>query len=159
MDEHERVRSELPALAAGFLLADETALIQAHLRECPGCAREWEVWQRLLQALKRVPESRPSPARLSRLVALAQAGYQEVAERRWNRLVLMGLVLYGWALFVVVLPLLPTVVGWLGERLVLPWFAVVCVGLGVWWSFCWVIGLGLLPLLRGQKVDLEGKVV
>ncbi|HSC77940.1 MAG TPA: hypothetical protein VLB32_05195, partial [Candidatus Acidoferrales bacterium] len=79
-------------------------------------------------------------------------------EQRWNRLVLTGLILYGWALFLVIWPLLPTVTEWLSQQLRLPWFAVVGLALLLWWSFCWVIGLGLLPLLRDEKAELEERI-
>ena len=159
MSDHEQIRMNLAALAASALSPAEEAAARAHLAACPECAREEQVWRRLLEAMQRIPETLPTPARLARIKALALERREEVLERRWNRLVLTGLVLYGWALFVVIWPLLPTAVGWLSERLALPWFALVILGLGLWWSFCWVIGLALLPLLRRQKVDLEEKVV
>lgn len=159
MSEHEPIRQKLAALHAGTLSPAEEAELHAHLAACPACAREEQVWHRLLGAMQRLPETLPTPARLARIKALVVARREEVLERRWNRLVLTGLVLYGWALFVVVWPLLPAAVGWLSERLALPWFALVILGLGLWWSFCWVIGLALLPLLRQKKIDLEEKVV
>lgn len=160
MTKHEKTRKSLAALAAGALAPEEEACARAHLSACPDCAREEQVWRRLLGAIGRIPATVPAPARLGRIAALARARRQEVLARRWNRLVLAGLVLYGWALFVVSWPLLPAAVDWLGSRLALPWFAVVILGLGLWWSFCWVIGLALLPLLRQtEKIDLEEKVI
>lgn len=160
MSEHEQIRKNLVRLIAGTLTAEEEAALRAHLAACPACAHEAQVWQRLRGTLERIPETLPTPARLARIKALAVAHREEVLERRWNRLVLTGLVLYGWALFVVVWPLLPALIDWLGTQLSLPWFVVVIAGLGLWWSFCWVIGLALLPLLRkAEKVDLEEKVV
>lgn len=159
MSDHEQVRNRLGLLVTGGLSAEEEARLRAHLAACPDCARQEEAWRRLVKAMGRIPETLPTRARLARIAALAQARRQEVLARRWNRLVLTGLVLYGWALFIVVLPLLPAGVSWLGERLALPWFVVVTVGLGLWWTFCWVIGLALLPLLRRHSVDLEEKVV
>lgn len=144
---------------AGMLARDEEAAVRAHLATCPTCAHEEQTWRRLVAALERMPETVPSPTALARIKARARARLDDVAERRWNRLVLTGLVLYGWALFLVALPLLPTGVGWLAEQAALPWFVVVILGLGLWWSFCWVIGLALLPLLRQQRVELEEKVV
>lgn len=159
MSEHEKTRKNLAALAAGALSAEEDARLRAHLAACPECRRQEQLWRRLLGAMQRIPETVPTPARLARVVALAQARREEVLEKRWNRLVLTGLVLYGWALFIVTLPLAPAAVSWLSERLALPWFAVIILALGLWWSFCWVIGLALLPLLRRPEVDLEEKVV
>jgi len=159
MNEHRQAREKLAALVAGTLAAHEAARVRAHLAACPECSREEEVWRRLLGAVERFPEAQPAPARLARIAARAEARRQELLEQRWNRLVLTGLVLYGWALFVVVLPLLPLGVRWLAEQFSLHWFAVVILGLGLWWSFCWVIGLSLLPILRAQRRQLEEKIL
>lgn len=155
MNDHNRVRENLAALAAGTLAPEEAARAHAHLGGCATCARELTQWRRLLAAVERLPEAELAPATIMRLAAHARARRQEVLERRWNRLVLTGLILYGWSLFVVVLPLLPVGVGWLAERLAMHWFALVVLGLGLWWSFCWVIGLALLPLFRTLKVEVE----
>ncbi|MGH9789302.1 MAG: anti-sigma factor family protein [Candidatus Acidiferrales bacterium] len=158
MSEHEKIRGNLAALSAGALEPAEESMARAHLESCAECAREWESWQKIGRAVERLPAAQLSPQRLARIAAAAEARRQHVLERRWNRLVLAGLVLYGWALFTVSWPLLPAAIERLGGLLRLPWFAVVLVGLTLWWSFCTVIGLGLLPLLRGQKAELEEKV-
>jgi len=158
MSEHETIRTRLAALVAGTLSEAEATAARAHLGKCAACAAEFARWQKLERAVTQLPAAEPSAASVARIAALAAARRWQVLERRWNRLVLTGLVLYGWALFVVIWPLLPTVTGWLSEQLHLPWFAVVGVVLVLWWSFCWVIGLGLLPLLRSDKAELEEKV-
>lgn len=159
MSEHEETRKNLAGLVAGQLAPAAAEAARAHLAACPDCARETEVWRRLVGAMQRLPETVPSPARLARIAALAHAHRQEALEKRWNRVVLTGLVLYGWVLWVVAAPLLPMVVDWLAARLALPGFAVVILGLAFWWSFCWVIGLALLPLLRQREAALEEKIV
>jgi len=158
MSEHEKTRWNLAALAAGTLEPSEESAARAHLEACAECARAWESWQRLGRAVERLPAAELPRPRLSRLAAVAEARRKHVLERRWNRLVLTGLVVYGWALFVVSWPLLPATIEWLSGLTRLPWFAVVVVGLTLWWSFCIVIGLGLFPLLRGQNAKLEEKV-
>lgn len=158
MSEHEKIRRSLAALAAGALSQAEESAARSHLESCAECAREWGTWTRLTSAVQRLPAATLAPQRLARIAAAAEARRQHVLERRWNRLVLAGLVLYGWALFAVVWPLLPAAIEWLAGLTRLPWFAVVLVGLTLWWSFCAVIGLGLLPLLRGQNAELEEKV-
>lgn len=159
MSEHDRVRKNLPGLAARTLAPREAASADAHLAECAACARELARWRRLLAGVERLPEPELAQATIARLAVRARAHRQEVLERRWNRLVLTGLILYGWSLFTVILPLLPIGVGWLAERLAMPWFALVVLGLGLWWSFCWVIGLALLPLFRTPKVKMEENVL
>ena len=158
MTEHETIRAKLAALAAGTLSEAETAAARAHLDACAKCAAEFAGWQRLGRAVTQLPAPEPSAARVARIAALATARRWQVLERRWNRLVLTGLILYGWALFLVAWPLLPTATDWLSQQLRLPGFAVVLLALSLWWSFCWVIGLGLLPLLRDERAELEEKV-
>jgi len=160
MAKHEEFQKQVIELATGTLAQSEEAAVRAHMANCAACAGEFRRWHTLLRALLRSPGPALSPARIARIKVLARARREELGEHRWNRLVLTGLVVYGWALFLVTLPLLPTLIGWLGERLAVPWFVVVLVGLGLWWSFAWVIGLGLLPLLRqAGRVDLEEKLV
>jgi anti-sigma factor RsiW len=159
MNEHQQAREKLVALVAGLLAPAEASRVQEHLAACPECRRQEEVWRRLLRAMQPVAETLPTLAGLARIAARAEARRQEVLERRWNRLVLTGLVLYGWALFVVVLPLLPVGIGWLAAQFSLHWFVIVILGLGLWWSFCWVIGLSLLPVLRAQRRQLEEKIL
>lgn len=151
MTEHNQLRSKLVALASGTLSPAEETELRAHLAHCADCSHQLETWQSLVRSLQRVPETVPTPARLARIAARAEAHRQAVLERRWNRLVLSGLVIYGWMLFIVIVPLLPSVAVWFSQRLGLPWFGIAVLGLGVWWSFCWVIGLGLLPLLRAWQ--------
>ncbi len=158
MSEHEKIRARLAALAAGTLSAAEAAESKAHLAACTSCAAEFARWQRLERAVTQLPAAEPSTVSVARIGALATARRWQVLERRWNRLVLTGLILYGWALFAVSWPLLPTATEWLSQQLRLPWFAVVGLALVLWWSFCWVIGLGLLPLMRDEKPELEEKV-
>jgi anti-sigma factor RsiW len=159
MSDHETFRGQLAALAAGALSPAETRAVKEHVAACPVCERELENWQRLARGVERLPAPPLEPATVARIAAAAQAHRSEFVERRWNRLVLVGLVFYGWALFVVVWPVLPWVVERVSEQLAVPWVLLVIVGLGFWWSFCWVIGLALLPLLRSQRIDLEEKVL
>jgi len=157
MSDHDRIRSALSGVAAGTIAPDDA--LRAHLAACSSCAGELDSLRRLVSAVERLPQPELSPAVLARLKSLAIARREAVLERRWNRLVLTGLILYGWALFAVIVPLAPTGVDWLAEWLSLPWFVIVAVALGLWWSFCLVVGLALLPLLRAQNFDLGEKVL
>jgi len=125
---------------------------------CAECAAELARWRRLADGIERLPSPPLPDSTLARLAARAEAHQRELEEQRWNRLVLAGLVAYGWALFLVSWPFLPLALDWLSARLVLPPVGVVIAGVIVWWSFCWVIGLALLPLLQRQKVELEERV-
>lgn len=159
MSECETLRRKLAALLAGAVPAPEEFAARAHLAECADCARELENWWRLARGLERLPAPPLEPATLERIAAAATAHRIELLERRWNRLVLAGLVAYGWALFLVIWPFLPALLDWVSVQLALPRIAVIIFGLGCWWSFCLVIGLALLPLLRNQRIDLEEKVL
>lgn len=158
MNEHEAFSELLKLEAAGLLELSERAKLEAHLAGCPACARERVRWQRLGQALRGGASEEPGAVLVARTRALARARLEEVAERRWNRLVLFGLVTYGWALWVVILPVLPTGADWLAARLGLPWIVTTLLLLLFWWSFTWVIGAATLPLLRRRKDVAEGRV-
>jgi len=157
MNDHDRIRAALAGVAAGTLAPDDN--LRAHLEACTTCAAELERFRRLAAAVERLPQPELSAAALGRMKRLAIARREAVLEHRWNRLVLTGLILYGWALFAVIAPLVPVGVDWVAQRLAMPWFAVVALALGLWWSFCLVVGLALLPVLRAQSFDLEEKVL
>ncbi len=153
MNEHENIRAKLAELVAGALPASEEAAARTHLAQCPECARELDVWQRLATTMKRIPETPPTPARLARIAALAQARRAEVLEQRRNRLVLTGLALYGWALFLTAWPALESLTGWLGVS----GSAVAPVAVLGWIAFTWMISFALLPLLRSLKATGKEK--
>lgn len=159
MSTHAEFVERLKLEAAGLLSPVEEAELGAHLAGCPTCTRERERWQRLRLALREVGGEEPGPVLVARTRALARARLEEVAERRWNRLVLFGLILYGWALWVVILPVLPEGTGWLAARLGLPWFVTIFLLFLFWWSFTWVIGAATLPLLRRYKKLAEERCV
>ena len=159
MSGHHEFLELLKLEAAGLLSPAEQAQLETHLAACSGCRRERERWQRLGEALRVRPSEEPGAVLVARTRALARARLGEVAERRWNRLVLFGLILYGWALWVVILPVLPTGADWVAARLGLPWIVTTGLLLLIWWSFTWVIGAATLPLLRRRKHVAEGRCV
>lgn len=167
MSEHEHARRKLVALMAGTLSRSEEETVRAHLAQCPPCVREWESWKRLVAGLGRVPETRPTPARLARITTLAQARRREVMERRWNRTVLVSLAVFGWLFSLVSL----TVGRFLVEGLVhagpekspVPWELLLPVlsGIGSFWVQVWVttaMVLATLPLLRRRRRILHGRL-
>jgi anti-sigma factor RsiW len=159
MSEHERMRASLAALAAGALTPDEAATVRAHLAACSECARQSEGWQRLAGALERSPQTQPTPARLARITALAVAHRQEVLAERQRRWLLSGLVAFGAALFVALLPLAATLVGWLAGLLNVTGTVALLVGVTTWWALGALIGLGLWPLVAEWKQRWEEKTV
>lgn len=159
MSEHKAARQKLAALVAGTLVADEEARVRAHLADCPECVRQERVWRSLLKALERIPETVPTQARLARIAALAQARREEVLVAKRARMLLTGLVLFGWAWFVVAWPALSVIRDWLVESLAVPPLAGSLLTAGLWWVASLVMGLALLPLLRQWKKELKEKAI
>ena len=96
MSEHDPARNSLAALAAGALAPEQEARVREHLAECQACAEAFARWRRLTASLERLPDPALPPAAVGRMAARAGAHRREVLERRWNRLVLLGLIAFGW---------------------------------------------------------------
>jgi len=109
--------------------------------------------------LQRLPETAPAPARLTRIAALARARREEVIAQRWNRLVVTGLVLFGWTLSLVTLQGVWTanqwLAGWTG------WTAIdnLWTPVLLWLTLTWMAALALLPLLREHKTSTQENVL
>jgi anti-sigma factor RsiW len=96
MSEHECMRELLTLAAAGALDAQEQRRLQEHVRDCPACRRELEVWSGYSQSLRQLPQP-PVPAQLmertrARLIEERAAA----ADRRWDELMLGALALFAW---------------------------------------------------------------
>lgn len=102
-DEHAEIREELVLLIAGAVDADAEERIARHAASCPSCAAELERWQLVSDGLRRLPTPQPSPALFERARAMAAAQLATQAERRQNRMVLVPLIIFSWAV---------TVAGW-----------------------------------------------
>ena len=155
---HETAQKNLVALVAGNLPERTESSLRTHLQSCSECSRQLEVWQRLTQSLRRIPETTPTPARLARIAALARARREEVILQRQNRLVLTGLVLFGWTLSLLTLRGVWTanqwLAGWTGWTAIdNPWTPVL-----LWLTLTWMAALALLPLLREHKTSLQENI-
>ncbi len=53
----------------GRLLAEEQSLFEAHLRECPACARVWQQWQEIDSLFAGAPMARPPVDLAARVLA------------------------------------------------------------------------------------------
>ena len=102
-DEHTEIRGQFPLLVAGALDADTEAHIALHVATCPSCAAELERWQLISGGLRRLPTPQPSPALFERTRAMASAQLAAQSEQRKNRMVLIPLIIFSWAV---------TVAGW-----------------------------------------------
>ncbi len=156
---HSTAQKNLVALAAGSLTERQEDSLHTHLQTCSECSRQLETWQRLTGALQRLPETAPAPARLARIAALARARREEVIAQRWNRLVVTGLVLFGWTLSLVTLQGVWTanqwLAGWTG------WSAIdnLWTPVLLWLTLTWMAALALLPLLREHKTSTQENVL
>lgn len=155
---HETAQKNLVALAAGSLTEQQEGSLGAHLQTCSECSQQLETWQRLTQSLRRIPETTPTPARLARIAALARARREEVIALRWDRLVLTGLVLFGWTLSLVTLQGIWTANQWLAEWTGWGAMANPVVPVLFWLVFTWMAALGLLPFLREHKNSMQENV-
>jgi anti-sigma factor RsiW len=96
-DEHAEIRGQLPLLVAGALDADAEARMARHLATCPDCAAELERWQMISAGLHRLPTPQPSAALFERTCATVATQLAAQAEHRQNRIVLVLLIFFSWA--------------------------------------------------------------
>lgn len=102
-DEHAEIRGQLALLVSGAIEEGGESRILRHVASCPECAAEWERWQQLSAALRRLPSPQP-PASLSlRTQTFVATRLAAQAEQRHLRRVLVFVVLFSWAL---------TLLGW-----------------------------------------------
>jgi hypothetical protein len=157
MDEHEKTRKNLMALAAGLLpLADEK-VGREHLARCAVCTRELESCRRTIQGLAGLPAGSPSSFRLARITALAVARREEIVTDRRNAVVLGGLAVFSWLFFLASLPLLSTLSHRLGLWLGISPLLALTLGIAFWWGSNFFIGLSLVPLLHEHGTESEEK--
>jgi len=102
-DEHDEIRKQLALYVAGALEAEAETSIAQHIATCPSCAAEFERWQLISGGLRRLPTPQPSAALFERTHAMASARLAAQAEQRHNRMVLIPLIIFSWAV---------TVAGW-----------------------------------------------
>ena len=96
MTEHESIRELLPLAVAGALEADEQRRLDAHVRECPECARDLEVWSAYAQAMRRLPQPAVPPQLTERTRARIWRERAAAADRMWNDFTLVALALFAW---------------------------------------------------------------
>jgi len=96
-DEHAEIREQLALFVAGALDAEIEARVARHTAACPTCAAELERWQLISGGLRRLPTPQPSHALFERTRAMAAAQMAERAEERQNRIVLLLLAFFSWA--------------------------------------------------------------
>jgi len=96
-DEHAEIRKQFPLLAAGTLDPNTEARIAVHTATCSSCAAELGRWLLISGGLRRLPTPQPSPELYERTRAMVAAHLAARAEQRQNRLTLILLVFFSWA--------------------------------------------------------------
>ncbi|MGA8223199.1 MAG: hypothetical protein WB780_16230 [Candidatus Acidiferrales bacterium] len=148
LDSHEKIYELLALAAAGALTPDEELLVARHRETCDECSAELERWGALTGGLRRLPTPQPRAAVVERARALAEARLAGEMEHRWQRAVIIFLVLYSWILTVVTWPIFRLITGGL-----LAWFEP---GFNNYWflfavftSLAWATG-GVAAVLLGR---------
>jgi len=116
LDSHGQIRELLALAAAGALGPEEDLLVARHLESCDECSAELERWRVLTGGLRRLPTPQPRAAVVERALAQAETRLAEEIEHRWNRAVIVFLVLYAWILTVVSWPVFRLITGGLLTR-------------------------------------------
>ena len=106
LDSHEKIYELLALAAAGALTPEEELLVARHRETCKKCSAEMERWRVLTGGLQRLPTPQPRAAVVERARAQAEARLTEEIEHRWQRAVIIFLVLYAWILTVMTWPIL-----------------------------------------------------
>jgi anti-sigma factor RsiW len=158
MTTHEEMTEKLLDLVSGGLDRAGESAVQAHIKQCPECARKLDELQKMARAIHRMPETILDPSRMARITHLAQARRAEVIERcRLHRMVTL-IAFLGWVLFLCTLPLLSDLsrvlcrqFGWDA-----PWG--IFVVWAAWGGVCWLMVLMLIPALRTQRVNWKERI-
>ena len=153
MSEHENIRELLALAAAGALTPSEERRVAEHVRTCPHCTNQLEIWQSIAADLFRLAPPQPSSRLVETTLALAGPKLAEQAEHAWNRRVLIGVVAFAWLLMGMSWPLFQFVSGKFGTLLGLqfghPWM-----GFAAFNALTWVAGaVAAVMVVVGQSRD------
>ena len=111
MSGHNKIRDLLALAASDALDARESELVMQHLRACQECQAEMDQWQRLARGLRQLPTPQPGPDLVERACAKAEARLVEEREYRWNRRVMVSLIVFAWVLTLTTWPIVRLVSG------------------------------------------------
>jgi len=111
MSDHEKIRELLALSAADALTRAEEEQVTNHIRTCADCSAEVDRWRLLAAGMRRLPTPQPRPVIVERARAQAAIRLAEEAEHRWHRIVMMGVILFAWAMTLISWPVVKLVSG------------------------------------------------
>ena len=149
-NEHAEIREQLSLYVAGALDSDAESFILKHLSACPECAAELERWQSITGGLRRLHTPQPSAALFARTRAVAEARLVEQAEQRHNRIVLILLVVFSWAVTLAGWPIFRFATGGVLSLLDLQ-FREMWILFAVFTAFTWLAGGSAAVLLSARR--------
>jgi anti-sigma factor RsiW len=150
MNDHEKIRELLTPLAAGLLEPHEEKQVMDHLRTCESCSVELEDWELLADGLRRLPTPQPRALVVERARAQAQIRMSEEFEHRWNRTVMIGLVVFAWMMTLLSWPVVRFVSGGLLAMLD-PRFSHTWIVFAVFTAAAWAAGGAAAVILSLQR--------
>jgi anti-sigma factor RsiW len=106
MNQHEKIREQMPLATAGALDDGEERELSGHLSACGDCSAEFEQWRELGAGLRRMPTPQAPSAMVERVRASLMAQVMARAEQRSNRRTMAWLVLFAWTTTLATWPIL-----------------------------------------------------
>jgi anti-sigma factor RsiW len=155
-ESHETIRELLALAAAGAIGPEEELLVARHLETCDQCSAELERWGVLTDGLRRLPTPQPRAGVVERARAQAETRLAEEIDHRWQRSVLIFLILYAWILTVVSWPVFHLIAGGLLTRFE-PGLNNYWLLFAVFTSLVWATG-GVAAVLLGRHRQHERRM-
>jgi hypothetical protein len=150
MNDHEKIRELLALSVADALTPAEEEQVMNHARTCAECSSELDSWRLLAAGMRRLPTPQPRPLIVERARARAELRFAEEAEHRWHRIVMVGVILFAWALTLMSWPVVRLVsgglLGMLDPRLNHAWL-----GFAVFTTIIWMTGGAAAVFLSLQQ--------
>jgi predicted anti-sigma-YlaC factor YlaD len=150
MNDHEKIRELLALAVADALTRAEEEQVMKHVRSCSACSSELDSWRLLAAGMRRLPTPQPRPLIVERARARAEIRFAEEAEHRWHRIVMIGVILFAWALTLMSWPVVRLVsgglLGMLDPRLNHAWL-----GFAVFTTIVWMTGGAAAVFLSLQQ--------
>jgi hypothetical protein len=150
MNDHDKIRELLALSVADALTRAEEEQVMNHARSCAECSSELDSWRLLAAGMRRLPTPQPRPLIVERARARAEIRFAEEAENRWHRIVMIGVILFAWALTLMSWPVVRLVsgglLGMLDPRLNHAWM-----GFAVFTTIIWMTGGAAAVFLSLQQ--------